>query len=88
LVIAGGYAASRTAALDLRRQAGADVARRPAEGVAPVGARLLRCDGGAGMPSQVNAGKATVLLAHSGSERPAHTLVPAPEAGCHLCHSL
>jgi hypothetical protein len=79
LVIAGGYAASRTAALDLRRQAGADVARRPAEGVAPVGA---------GMPSQVNAGKATVLLAHSGSERPAHTLVPAPEAGCHLCHSL
>jgi len=88
MIIGGGYAASRTATLDPHRQAGADVARRPTEGVPPAGARLLRCDGGAGMPSQVNAGKPTVLLAHSGSERPDHALAPASEAGCHLCHSL
>jgi hypothetical protein len=88
MIIGGGYAASRTAALDLRRQAGADVPLRTAAGVPSAGARLLRCDGGAGMPLQVNAGKATVLLAHSGFERPAHTPAAAPEAGCHLCHSL
>src|ERR1035441_4680535 len=47
LVIGGSYAASRTEALDLRRAA--DVAIRPAEGEPGNGARLLRCDGGAGM---------------------------------------
>jgi hypothetical protein len=36
----------------------------------------------------VNADKATVLLAHSGFERSAHTLATAPEADCHFCHSL
>jgi hypothetical protein len=115
-IIAGGYAASRTAALDLRqlaarelhgaqtvefastdpvaiaawarREAGLDGPLRPAEGVHLTGARLLRCDGGAAIPLQLNAGKATVLLAHSGLEMPAHNLVAAPEAGCHLCHSL
>ena len=81
LVIGGSYAASRTEALDLRRAAGVSI--RPAEG----GARLVRCDGGAGMPLQVNADQATVLLAHSGVERSAHTLA-APEADCHFCHSL
>ena len=86
LVIGGSYAASRTEALDLRRAA--DVAIRPAEGEPGNGARLLRCDGGAGMTLQVNADKATVLLAHSGFERSAHTLPPAPEADCHHCHSL
>jgi hypothetical protein len=82
LIIGGSYAASRTEALDLRWAAG--VAIRPAEG----GAGLLRCDGGAGIPLQVNADKAIVLVAHSGVERPAHTLAMAPEADCHFCHSL
>ena len=86
LVIGGSYAASRTEALDLRWAAGVGV--RPAEGGQGNGARLVRCDGGAGMPLQVNADKATVLLAHSGFERSAHTLAAAPEADCHFCHSL
>src|ERR1035437_5684873 len=88
MIIGGGYAAGRTAAFDRRRQAGANLPLRPPEDVRPAGARLLRCDGGAGMPLQVNARKSTVLLAHSASEMPAHTLASAPEAGCHLCHSL
>ena len=82
LVIGGSYAASRTEALDLRWAAGVGV--RPVEG----GARLPRCDGGAGMPLRVNADKATVLLAHSGFERSAHALAAAPEADCHFCHNL
>ena len=86
LVIGGSYAASRTEALDLRRTAGVSI--RPAEGETGSGARLLRCDGGAGMTLQVNADRATVLLAHSGFERSAHTMAAAPEAGCHFCHSL
>ena len=86
LVIGGSYAASRTEALELRRVAGVGV--RPAEGEPLTGARLLRCDGGAGLPLRVNADKATVLLAHSGFERSAHTLAVAPEADCHFCHSL
>jgi hypothetical protein len=81
LVIGGSYAASRTEALDLRWTAGVGV--RPAEGE-----RLVRCDGGAGLPLEVNAERATVLLAHSGLERSAHTLAVAPEADCHSCHSL
>src|SRR5450756_2973999 len=48
MIIGGGYAASRTAALDLRRQAAADVPLPSTEGVPSAGARLLRCDGGAG----------------------------------------
>jgi hypothetical protein len=86
LVIGGSYAASRTEALDLRRAAGVSI--RPAEGEQGSGARLVRCDGGAGMTLHVNADKATVLLAHSGFERSAHTLAAAPEADCHHCHSL
>ena len=82
LVIGGSYAASRTEALDLRWAAGVGV--RPVEG----GARLQRCDGGAGIPLQVNTDKATVLLAHSGFERSAHSLAAAPEADCHFCHRL
>ena len=86
LVIGGSYAASRTEALDLRRAAGVSI--RPAAGEQGSGARLVRCDGGAGMTYQVNADQATVLLAHSGSERSAHTPGAAPEADCHHCHSL
>jgi hypothetical protein len=86
LVIGGSYAASRTEALDLRLAAGVSI--RPAEGEQGTGTRLVRCDGGAGRPLQVNADRATVLLAHSGLERSAHTLAAAPEADCHFCHSL
>ena len=69
----------------------------PADGVRLTGARLLRCDGGAGTRFPVNAGKATVLLAHAGSaaaegnatfEVGGNGLAATPEAGCHLCHSL
>ena len=83
LIIGGSVAAGRTAALDLRSAAGVDVVRESAEDV-----RLVRCDGGAGLPVRVNAGKATVLLAHSTSEMSAHTSAAAAEAGCHLCHTL
>ena len=83
LIIGGSVAAGRTAALDLRSTAGVDVAPESAADV-----RLVRCDGGAGLPVRVNAGKATVLLAHSSSEMSAHTSAAATEAGCHLCHSL
>jgi hypothetical protein len=86
LVIGGSYAASRTEALDLRWTAGVGV--RPAEGEQQTSARVLRCDTGAGMPLRVNADKATVLLAHSGFVRSAHTLAAAPEADCHSCHNL
>ena len=81
LVIGGAYAASRTDALDLRREAGLDVA---AEG-APV-----RCDRGSGLPLRVTAPKATVLLAHAGSagEIPGRAPSATTEAGCHLCHAL
>jgi hypothetical protein len=126
MIIAGGYAASRTAALDLRqlaarelrgtetvefastdpvaiaawlrREAGVDVPLRPADGVHLTGARLIRRYGVrvAAISLQVNAGKATVLIAHAGPAvegTPAckisdHALAAAPEAGCHLCHSL
>ena len=88
IVIGGSYAASRTEALDLRRASGMGVSLRSAQDLDPAGARLLRCDGGAGRPLRVNAGKVPVLLAHSGFERTAHTLAAAPEADCHFCHSL
>ncbi len=88
LVIGGSFAASRTEALDLRQAAGVNVSPRSTEGMDLTGARLLRCDGGGGMPLRVKAGEATLLLAHSGLERPAHTRAVGPEADCHFCHSL
>ena len=117
LVIVGGYAAGRTAALDLRQLAARELrgartaefaATHPAavaarlrrefpplaEGVPSAGTRLVRCDGGADI--RVPAGRAMVLLAHAGSaiegnptfEVGSTALAVAPEAGCHLCHSL
>lgn len=83
LIIGGSVAAGRTPALDLRSAAGVDVVRESAGDV-----RLVRCDGGAGLPVRVNAGKPTVLLAHNTSEMPARPSTAASEAGCHLCHSL
>jgi hypothetical protein len=88
VIIGGGFAADRTAALDLRRESMVDVALRPAEEAQMAGVRLLRCDGGAALPTQLSGGSATVLLAHSSVDMPAHPLTAAPEAGCHLCHSL
>ncbi len=83
LIIGASVAAGRTTALDLRSAAGVDVVRESAGDV-----RLVRCDGGAGLPVRVNAGKATILLAHSNVEMPAHPSTAGTEAGCHLCHSL
>ena len=82
-IIGASVAAGRTPALDLRSTAGVDVVRESAEDV-----RLVRCDGGAGLPVRVNAGKPTVLLAHSSSDVPARPSTAASEAGCHLCHNL
>jgi hypothetical protein len=84
MIIGGGYAASRTPALDLR-QVEARELRGTKSGEIE---NLSRCDGGASIPLRMSAGKATVLLAHTSSEMPAHTLAAAPDAGCHLCHSL
>jgi hypothetical protein len=104
LVIGGGYAANRSAALDLHQRArqlrdfetADSIASEPVVSVAwlhreagqPAGARLLRCDGGASVPFQANAVRATVLLAHAGPAVDVHTPAAAPDAGCHLCHSL
>ncbi len=79
LVIGGGYAANRTATYDLDREAGVDLTQSG-------GAHLPRCDGGAGMRSQMNAGNATVLLAHESA--PAVGTPSTVDAGCHLCHTL
>jgi hypothetical protein len=81
LVIGGAYAAGRTDALNLRREAGVDVAAENAP---------VRCDRGSGMPLRVTAPKATVLLAHAGSagETPGRALSASTDAGCHLCHTL
>ncbi len=116
VIIAGGYAASRTAALDLgqgaarhlrgtetgefasanavavatwlRGEAGGDVPPRPDEGLRPAGGRLIRCDREAATFLQLNARKATILLAHAASDMRGHALTATPEAGCQLCHSL
>ena len=88
MVVAGSYAASRTEWLDLRGAAGVGAWPPPGEGTHLRDARVLRCDGGAGMPIRPGAGKATVLLAHDGFERSAHRLAAAPEADCRFCHSL
>jgi hypothetical protein len=87
-ILGSSYAANRTAALDLGREAGAGVVLRTADDAPMDGARVMRCDGGAGVPLRVNAEKATILLAHSGFERGTHTLAAAPEADCGQCHSL
>lgn len=89
MIIGGGYAASRTASLDVRQLAVRELSR-PASRTPGAGAKLMRCDNGTGIALQANAaGKATILLAHSGStwEGP-HAMTVAPEAGCHHCHSL
>jgi hypothetical protein len=87
LVIGGAYAAGRTAALDLRLEAGVDVA---AEDSPLSAARPNRCDGGAARPLRVTAPKATVLLAHAvpAGETPGRAPNASSDAGCHLCHNL
>jgi hypothetical protein len=87
MVIAGSYAASRTEWLDLRAAAGVGAAPRLEEGIR-LGDARGRCDGGANLPLRLEAGKATILLAHAGSERAAHGLAAAPEGDCRFCHSL
>jgi hypothetical protein len=84
LIIGAGYAASRTASLDLR-QIEARELRITQSG--ELGG-LARCDGGGAMPVRMSSGKATILLAHTSSETPAHSLAATNEAGCLLCHSL
>jgi len=80
--------AASSSALAQARHQGAGVVLRTADDAPMDGARVMRCDGGAGVPLRVNAEKATILLAHSGFERGTHTLAAAPEADCGQCHSL
>ena len=82
LIIGAGYAASRTASLDLRQ-----IEARELRQSGELGS-LARCDAGGAMPLRMTSGKATILLAHISSETPAHSLAATNEAGCHLCHSL
>jgi hypothetical protein len=83
LIIGAGYAAGRTAALDLRQVEARELRFTPSGELES----LARCDGSS-IPLRMSAGKATVLLAHTGSEIPAHRLAATSEAGCGLCHSL
>ena len=84
LIIGAGYAAGRTAALDLRQTEVRELRFTPSGELKS----LARCDGGGSIPLRMSAGKATILLAHTGSEIPAHRLAATSEAGCGLCHSL
>src|ERR1039457_4397195 len=103
LVMGGGYAAGRIAALDLRplgarglraTQAVEFASTRPVA----IAAWLRRATQppAAGVRVHVNAGRPTALLAHAGSavegnptfEAGGNARAAAPEAGCHLCHSL
>jgi hypothetical protein len=86
LIIGAGYAASRTAALDLRREARVNVALQPLDDLQLAAARPLRCDGGAAAPAPVNSARATVILAHYSVEPPAHPAPAASDAGCRFCH--
>jgi len=99
LIVAGGYAASRTRALDLYRAPGREIAVNQTlqlasfRQVSPVSwergesaGRSLRCDGGAGLNVPLPNANATTLLAHhGGSAERAHT---TSDAGCTFCHSL
>src|SRR5260370_18457142 len=70
-IIGGSYAAGRTAAFDLRRATGVEVALRPAEDVQMSGIPLLPFDRGGWVHVRVNAGNATFLLCHSHIHLPA-----------------
>jgi len=70
LIIGAGYAAGRTAALDLRQTEARELRFTPSGELES----LARCDGGGSIPMRMSAGKATILLAHTGSEIPAHRL--------------
>jgi hypothetical protein len=79
----------------LRREAGVEVV--PPAGVRVTGARVIRRHGERvpAITVQVNAGTATVLVAHAGSavegtafKMPDHALAATRDTGCHLCHNL
>jgi hypothetical protein len=80
----------------LRREAGVEVPLPAGAGVRVTGARVIRRHGERvpAITLQVNAGTATVVVAHAGSaaegalKMPDHALAAARDAGCHLCHTL
>jgi hypothetical protein len=94
-IVAGGYAASRSHALDLYRSPEREVAvqlasSRPVSLVSwdrgESAGRTLRCDGGAGLSVPLRNANATALLAHhGGSVERSHV---SGDAGCGYCHSL
>ena len=84
LIIGAGYAAGRTAALDLRQVEARELRFTPSGELES----LARCDGNGAIPLRMSAGKATILLAHTGSEVSLHRLATTNDAGCGLCHSL
>ncbi len=95
MIVAGGYAASRSHALDLYRSPGREAAvqlasSRPVSLVAwergESAGRTPRCDGGAGLSVPLRNANATALLAHHGG--PVERSHASADAGCGFCHSL
>ena len=99
LIVAGGYAASRTRALDLYASTGREVSVNQPVQLASFrqvtlaswargesAGRTLRCDGGAGLSVPLPNANATALLAHHGGS--AERLHVSGDAGCTFCHSL
>jgi hypothetical protein len=90
MIVAGGYAASRSHALDLYRaprgEATVQLASNRPVSLVSWNRGELRCDGGAGLNAPLPNANTTALLAHHGGavERP-HA---AGDAGCNFCHSL
>ena len=92
MIVAGGYAASRSSALDLP-QSEVPVHLASSRPVSLVswerresGRRTLRCDGGAGLNVPLPNANTTALLAHhGGSVERTHA---SGDAGCGFCHSL
>ena len=99
MIMAGGYAASRSRALDLYRTPVREIAEvrslqlasnRPVSLVSwngrNSGSASLRCDGGAGLNVPLRNTNTTALLAHHGG-----SIERAPassDAECRFCHSL
>ena len=95
LIVAGGYAASRSRTLDLYRSAGRDTVVQLASN-RPVAlvtwdrggntGRTLRCDGGAGLNMPLRNANTPALLAHHGAS--SERVQATGDAGCRFCHSL
>ncbi|MEO8369216.1 MAG: hypothetical protein ABI806_08455 [Candidatus Solibacter sp.] len=89
LIVAGGYAASRSHALDLyrapAREAAVQLAANRPVSLVSWNRGALRCDGGAGLNVPLPNANTTALLAHHGQVERTHSTA---DTGCGFCHSL